>query len=260
MYAHLITDNSVTIVADGDILTATSGSPNFNGILDAIKKGDWDLAIDLMSPRHTVESYGEGYLVIEDGALKTRNGGDVDHAMVPHILGMKAKGFPVQPLLNFLEKVLANPSMRSRNQIWRFVSANQIPITQDGDLLFYKRVKDDYYDVHTGKTHMYAVGSEITMPRHNVDDDPESTCSHGLHVCSYEYLKSFGGDRTVLCKVDPADIVSVPIDYENTKVRVCRLVVTDELYDVKPMDTGVYEERQYERFDNMEPLDDEIPF
>jgi len=26
------------------------------------------------------------------------------------------------------------------------------------------------------------------------------------------------------------------------------------------MDTGVYEERQYERFDNMEPLDDEIPF
>lgn len=258
MYPYIITDNSVTIIKGG-VLSTTSANPNFNGILDAIKAGDWDRAVELISPRVAIENYA-GTSITIDGERILRNGIPVDNAVVPHIMTMRAKGFDIQPLMHFLDKVLRNPSMRSRNQIWRFVSANQIPITQDGDLLFYKRVKDDYYDVHTGKTHMYAVGSEITMPRHNVDDDPESTCSHGLHVCSYEYLKSFGGDRTVLCKVDPADIVSVPIDYENTKVRVCRLVVTDELHDVKPMDTGVYKERQYERFDNIEPLDDEIPF
>lgn len=258
MYPYIITDNSVTIIKDG-VLSTTSANPNFNGILDAIKAGDWDRAVELISPRAAIENYA-GTSITIDGDRIFRNGIPVDNAVVPHIMAMRDKGFDIQPLMLFLDKVLHNPSMRSRNQIWRFVSANQIPITQDGDLLFYKRVKDDYYDVHTGKTHMYAVGSVVAMPRHNVDDDPESTCSHGLHVCSYEYLKSFGGDRTVLCKVDPADIVSVPIDYQNTKVRVCRLVVTDELHDVKPMDTGVYEERQYERFDNMEPLDDEIPF
>jgi hypothetical protein len=80
------------------------------------------------------------------------------------------------------------------------------------------------------------------MPRSKVDDDPESTCSTGLHVCSFEYLRSFGGQRTMLCQVDPADVVSVPIDYQNTKVRVCRLTVVKEVANPKPLDTGVYDD------------------
>lgn len=31
----------------------------------------------------------------------------------------------------FLDKVLRNPSMRSRNQLWRFVSTNSIAITPE---------------------------------------------------------------------------------------------------------------------------------
>jgi hypothetical protein len=250
MYAHLITNNTVTIIANGDIFSATSANPNFNGILDAIKAGEWEVAIDLLTPRRAIESYGEGNLIIEGGTIRIRNGGEVAHSMVPHILSMKAQGFPVQPLLNFLEKVLDNPSMRSRNQIWRFVSVNNITITPDGDLLFFKRVTDTHYDIHTGKTHQYKVGATVSMARHLVDDDPEVTCSHGLHVCSYQYLENFGGPRTMLCQVDPRDIVCVPVDYQNTKVRVCRLTVIDEVASPAPMDTGVYQRE----------LDDTIPF
>ena len=67
------------------------------------------------------------------------------------------------------------------------------------------------------------------MPRPSVDDDPAKTCSAGLHVCSLSYLSTFGGDRTILVEVCPADVVAVPIDYQNSKVRVSRLRVVREV-------------------------------
>ena len=241
MYPHLITTNTVTIIRDGQTYTATSDMQGFNDALQCIRQGEWDAAIDHITPRATIEEYADGSLVIEGDRL-LRNGTEVDHVMVPHILSMKEKGFDIAPLMAFLDKVLRNPSMRSRTQLWRFVATNNIAITPDGDLLFYKKVQDNYYDVHTGKSNCYTVGSTHTMSRSEVDDDPESTCSTGLHVCSYEYLRSFGGQRTMLCQVDPADVVSVPIDYENTKVRVCRLTVVKEVANPEPLDTGVYDD------------------
>jgi len=241
MYPHLITTNTVTIIRDGQTYTATSDMQGFADALDCIRQGEWDAAIDHITPRASIEEYADGSLVIEGDRL-LRNGTEVDHVMVPHILSMKEKGFDIGPLMSFLDKVLRNPSMRSRTQLWRFVATNNIAITPDGDLLFYKKVQDNYYDVHTGKSNCYTVGSTHTMSRSEVDDDPESTCSTGLHVCSYEYLRSFGGQRTMLCQVDPADVVSVPIDYENTKVRVCRLTVVKEVSNPEPLDTGVYDD------------------
>jgi len=241
MYPHLITTNTVTIIRDGETFTLDSASPSFNQVLDLVREGLWDEAIDAMSPADAISAYGAGNITVKDNSI-LRNGIEVDHCMVPHILEMKAKGFDIAPLVAFLDKVLDNPSMRSRNQLWRFVSANNIAISKEGDLLFYKKVNSDYFDVHTGRTHRYTEGSVHEMPRSHVDDDPESTCSTGLHVCSYEYLRHFGGERTMLCSVDPSNVVSVPIDYRNTKVRVCRLTVVKEVANPKPLDTGVYDD------------------
>lgn len=238
MYPHLITENTVTIFADGATYSLTKDSPDFEGVLGAIREGNWEDAVRLASPKAVVTAYTRGHITFDNGVL-TRNGEEIDHAMVPHIRKLHADGFDVEPMIAFLDKVLANPSMRSRNQVWRFVSTNNITITPDGDLLFYKKVNDDYFDVHTGKTHCYTVGSTHHMPRDQVDDDPTSTCSSGLHVCSYEYLKSFGGSRTVVCKVNPCDIVSVPVDYQNTKVRVCKLEVVSETSNPIPMQTSI---------------------
>lgn len=238
MYPYLITDNTVTLFVDGTTYVIDQGSASFSAVRQAVKEGNWDEAIRLASPERTVCSYVTGHIDFVGGQL-TRNGEVIDHVMVPHILKLHAEGFNVEPMIAFLDKVLANPSMRSRNQIWRFVSTNNITITEDGDLLFYKRVNDNYYDLHTGKTHCYTVGSTHTMDRSKVDDDPEVTCSTGLHVCSFDYLKSFSGSRTIVCKVNPKDIVSVPIDYENTKVRVCALTVLSETSNPTPMPTSI---------------------
>jgi hypothetical protein len=135
--------------------------------------------------------------------------------------------------------MMQNPSHRSVNELYGFLENNNLPITSDGHFLAYKRVRDDYRDVHSG-TMDNSVGQVVTMSRNEVDDNANNTCSSGLHFCSQEYLASFGGDRTVIVKINPADVVSIPTDYNNSKGRACRYLVVGEV--------GVREENEVEDF------------
>jgi len=74
-----------------------------------------------------------------------------------------------------------------------------------------------------------SVGNVLEMPRNEVDADKDRTCSTGLHFCSYDYLKSFHGERVVVLKINPKDVVSIPSDYNNSKGRTCRYEVVDEI-------------------------------
>ena len=74
-----------------------------------------------------------------------------------------------------------------------------------------------------------SVGKIVEMERNEVDDDKDRTCSTGLHFCSESYLNSFGGERTVIVKINPRDVVSIPSDYNDSKGRACRYEVIGEL-------------------------------
>jgi hypothetical protein len=67
------------------------------------------------------------------------------------------------------------------------------------------------------------------MDRNTVDDDQNRTCSTGLHFCSKEYLGSFGGQRILILKINPRDVVSIPTDYNASKGRACRYEIADEI-------------------------------
>jgi hypothetical protein len=42
-------------------------------------------------------------------------------------------------------------------------------------------------------------------------------------------LAHFGGARTVIVKINPRDVVSIPTDYDNSKGRACRYEVIGEI-------------------------------
>jgi hypothetical protein len=100
--------------------------------------------------------------------------------------------------------------------------------------LAYKKVSEDYKDVYSG-TFDNSVGKVCEMERNQVDDDKDRTCSVGLHFCSQEYLNHFGGERTMILKINPRDVVSIPSDYHNSKGRCSRYEVIGEL-GVNPND------------------------
>jgi hypothetical protein len=138
--------------------------------------------------------------------------------------------FPIDGFTKFIYNLVENPSKDSREELYGFLEACSLPITDDGHFLAYKRVGDKYMDCYSGLMDN-SVGKVVEMPRGQVNADRHETCSSGLHVCSREYLSGFSGSHIMVCKINPRDVVSVPVDYKNAKMRVCRYEVIDELYE-----------------------------
>jgi hypothetical protein len=128
---------------------------------------------------------------------------------------------------------MENPSFRAVSELYDFLEASQLPITEDGCFLAYKRIRSDYTDVHSGSFDN-SIGQVVSMPRNEVDEDKDRTCSAGLHFCSRAYLPHFCGDRIVVLKINPADVVAIPSDYNNAKGRACRYEVIQELEAQEP--------------------------
>lgn len=230
-YPYIYTGSSLTILISGKTHNLTAGHPNFGLVLDAIKAGDWDTVPSLVDIPTAVNTFGAGKVTVVDG-LVYYAGEVIRDSLSSRILAMMADGFNVDPFIRLMENIQANPSYRLRQRIFDFLDHLNLPITDDGCFMAYKKVRrgavnGQLVDIHSG-TFDNSVGVTVEMDRTKVDDRDDVTCSAGLHVCSESYLPHFGSgdhDAIILVKVDPRDVVSIPTDYNNAKMRTCRYVV-----------------------------------
>ena len=143
---------------------------------------------------------------------------------------MMSEGFDIKPMVNFLYNLMQNPLQSAIAELYDFLEACDLPLTKDGCFMAYKKIRSNYKDIHSG-TMDNSPGKIVEMPRDNVNEDRMQTCSRGLHFCSKSYLPHFGsseGNRIVLVKVNPKDVVSIPADYNNAKGRACKYEVISE--------------------------------
>lgn len=127
--------------------------------------------------------------------------------------------------VEFMRKLMLNPSYKSVEMLYDFLEHNKFEILENGNILAYKglkRTENGPRDWFTGLVPNWA-NTIVTMPRNMVEDDPTKACSQGLHIASKEYARDYG--NVVEVSVDPADIVSVPYNYNNKKCRCCRYEV-----------------------------------
>lgn len=127
--------------------------------------------------------------------------------------------------VEFMRKLMLNPSYKSVEMLYDFLEHNKFEILENGNILAYKglkRTENGPRDWFTGLVPNWA-NTTVTMPRNMVEDDPTKPCSQGLHIASAEYARGYG--NVVEVSVDPADIVSVPYNYNNKKCRCCRYEV-----------------------------------
>lgn len=234
---YIITQQALTVYQAGQVpLTLHADDSRWNAALDAIRDNDEEKLIDLITPAAQLNKVLSGGLKIQDGVLFYKDQAlPGESYLVKRIFEMVEADLPVAAMGPFIGNLLENPSYRAVNELLQFVEYGKMPITPDGCFLAYKKIREDWTDIYTGK-YNNAIGRVVTMPRNMVDEDSNRTCSAGLHVCSYEYLGNFGwgqGNRVVVVKVNPRDVVAVPTDYNNTKMRVCRYEVIDELEELR---------------------------
>lgn len=226
-YPFVIQGNNVTVVIGNKPHTISKTHVSYQKVVDAIKTGAWDVVKEIIDPKKVVLNYGQGHVSIQGDKLFWK-GEELNGALARRMIAMLQDGFDVTPFVLFMENLFQNPSKRAVDELYGFLEKNDLPITPDGHFLAYKKVRDDFKDVHTG-TMDNSPGQVVEMERNRVDDNKDNTCSTGLHFCGMSYLSCFGGHRTVIVKVNPRDVVSIPSDYNSAKGRACRYEVVGEL-------------------------------
>jgi hypothetical protein len=228
-FPYIVQGNNIVVVIGSTSHTISRTHITYQKVLDAIKAADWDAVKELIEPRKVVLNYGAGNISIQGETLFWK-GVEMHSSLTQRMIQMLKEGFPIEPLVLFMENLMQNPSRRAVTELYGFLEKNSLPITPDGHFLAYKKVRTDYLDIHSG-TMDNSVGKILEMERNVVDDDKDRTCSTGLHFCSLEYLPYFGGSdsRTMIVKINPRDVVSIPSDYNDAKGRTCRYEVIAEL-------------------------------
>jgi hypothetical protein len=171
-----------------------------------------------------------GKVELRDGALYY-DGEQVNSVLADRILDIVSEGLDVMPWVRFAENIFANPAAFSRDELYLFLENASLPITSDGCFWAYKNVREDYTDIATG-TFDNSIGAICEMAREEVDANRYRTCSAGLHFCSKEYLPHFShhaDGHTMIVKINPSDVVSIPADYNNSKGRCWRYEVVGEI-------------------------------
>ena len=150
----------------------------------------------------------------------------------------------------FLERLapVIKDRLHSVEDLMKFMETAELPIADDGSILFLKRLKFRgeengkrvFVDCHSGNIRQW-VGCKVQVREDLVDPDRRQDCSNGLHVASMSYIRHFGGNVTILGKVAPEDVFAVP-EYNTNKMRVAAYHIIAELPEEERINvnSGIY--------------------
>ena len=223
----LITDHNITVNYDGQTHIVPKSDPLAQKLIEAVKANKMDEIPNYISIAKRMEHSTKGKFTVKDGQILI-NGVLAPRVLSEKILKFSDEGLPYEPLVKFADNLQKNPSFRAVNELFQFLEKNDHPITENGNFIAYKKVRSDFLDAYSG-TFDNSVGNTVEMPRNQVNEDSTQTCSHGLHVANWHYahdMYSAGANSIMLeVEVNPADVVAVPSDYNNSKIRVCKYTV-----------------------------------
>ena len=241
------TKNSIIVSFGGEVHSVHKDDSAYEEIVKALQEGkDADIP-NIVSPAKQIENFSNNEFRVIRGEVFI-GGNKVPVRLGKKIVEFAKEKLPHRPLINFFNNLNENPSNRAVNELFDCLDRNHHPITKDGHFIAYKKVREDFTDTRTG-TFNNSVGQIVSVKRNQVDENCEKICSFGLHVASFKYAQNWGGKHLLKVKVNPRDVVAVPIDYNRQKMRVCQYEVLDvineesldKLYDEK----GTEYERRY---------------
>lgn len=281
---NYIRDNSNhwTVISAGKNYSFDSTHPKYDELVGFIKASDEKSFIETLSVGKVVDTWSSGDFRLEGGFLFYLNE-QIHPVITNRILEMIKEGFDHQPMLRFLENLYKNISYRAITELYGFLTHKALPITDDGHFLAYKSVRihrgetifdlegreikdGDLVDAFTRKSYRNNVGDQPTMNRNRVDDDCHKDCSYGLHAGALKYVtEQYIQDKIIIVKINPADVVSVPIYSETLKLR-CSSYEVISVYD-GPLPSTVYSNEQdreeeddfFEEDDDNERYGDDCP-
>jgi len=248
----------ITVVLDGERHSINAGNGLFSKALEAYKVNDWDAFIGCVNPTIRLRSLYASYegIEVKDGNLYVFDE-PVHSTLATRVLSFLEAGLDCVHLFKFILKLNLNPSKRAVDELYTFLEHRALPITDNGNFLAYKAVREDYTDKYTGKF-LNTIDSVLEMPRNKVDDDKNVGCSYGFHAGTVEYAKEFMGreGHLMIVEINPADVVSIPTDCQFQKLRTSKYKVVGE-YEIDLTDPLYASRFETDQDDDVDLWDDD---
>lgn len=229
---HTFSGDTLSVFAGNDLHTIPKEHPGYAELVIYLGENEDhdDIHIlDLIDLKSMLSRLTAGKVVVV-GDTVLYNGLPIHTTCTDKLLAMLDAGENAGPWANFIDNVMRNPTERARECLYDFLAHNDTPLTEDGCFLAWKYVTAEFKDAYT-QTYDNSPGKTVEMLRKDVDDDPDRTCSSGLHCCGSSYLGGYSSNaKVVKVKVNPRDVVAVPREYQFNKMRVCRYVVLEEVF------------------------------
>jgi hypothetical protein len=223
-----------------ELKTVPSDHPRFDEIFAGVRSGDATVLalVDLATAvARKFEPLSDNVKVA--GGQVYFDADPVDEVLTEKIVDYLEAGVEDwKPLVRFTEKLYTNIDADVRENLFRWLSNEGLTITDTGNILGYKGLNSDFTSIHAGpgivngveqSGHLdNSVGNVLEMARSEVDNNPAVGCSVGLHVGTRGYATDFAQGKLVVVEVDPRNVVSVPYECNDTKMRVSKYVVREE--------------------------------
>lgn len=237
----MVGDGELIVTVDNQVYSVTREHPAYAKLFEAYKDNDANTFVGLVNVKDHMKTYVNSDItgIVVDGERVLYNGVELNNAVVDTIRNMMYAGLDFQPMVKFLERAIKSNSKRVIDELFKFLQECRLTVTEDGCFLAYKSVQSNYMDKYSGKFDN-SVGSCHRMEKFQVDDNCNNACSHGFHVGALSYAGPGGfynnaGDKVMIVKVAPEDVVSVPVDHTCQKLRTCAYEVVGEFKcELKP--------------------------
>ena len=225
---YIATPTSLVIVyTDGTTAPVLKDNPLFNRVKDIIAKRDWSAIPAIMDAVARIKKATNGMFYTDEHGQVIHAGEVMPSALSKRVLQFVDNLIDTTSLTKFWENLVKNPSESSKRELYDFLEANDVAITEDGCFIGYRRITSDFKDFYTGKIDN-SIGAKPYMDRSLCNPNRNETCSRGLHIAAFRYAKEdyhAGEGQLIEVKVNPEDVVTVPPDYNQMKMRVCRYEV-----------------------------------
>lgn len=248
--AYIETVNTISVTLNGRFRSLSLHTDQGKKLAAAVKESpqDLDKIAEIADIATYITRHTFGRVVVDDKDRLRLDGKVVDYGLSEIILRLLTEGAEVGHLTKFLENVALNPDPAIAPHLYSFLQKGGMPITPDGMFHAFKKVDEDYRSFHSGNEDVnvidalgvpskvrgripHPVGGVIFMDREACNPSRTQTCSVGLHACSPYYLESWYGSRgrLLIVKIDPKDVTAIPNDYNDAKLRSCRLEIVAEI-------------------------------
>ena len=228
--------------ADGNSAVWQADNPQFDRVLELCKSNNWiqiemlhnqakvllNNKVSIQGDKLTIETvYGDAESLSLDkgqGDKLTVDLGTADESdpIIAFIKLLKDKGTidtEIERIKPFLKNMFMNPFINAATEIYDYCKAMDFEITEDGYFIAYKNVRADLGSVYDNGRTKHVIGQPTKVDK--FDTNRANECSQGLHFCSRGFLSCYSGEVTLVMKINPADVVSIPRDYNHQKGR-CR--------------------------------------